>query len=63
MGYPWIPVVSGLAEMALRIPTIIFLLPNIGFRATAYAEIVAWIGALTLNVGAYMIYYRKANQS
>ena len=63
MGYPLIPMLSGLAEMALRIPAIIFLLPLIGFRATAYAEIIAWIGALALNSGAYMIYFRKANQS
>lgn len=63
MGYPLIPMLSGIAEMVLRIPAIIFLLPHIGFRATAYAEIIAWIGALALNIGAYMIYYRKANQS
>ena len=63
MGYPLIPMLSGIAEMVLRIFAIIFLLPHIGFRATAYAEIIAWIGALALNIGAYMIYYRKANQS
>ena len=62
MGYPLIPMLSGIAEMALRIPAIIFLLPHIGFRATACAEIIAWIGALALNVGAYMIYFRKARQ-
>ena len=56
MGHPMIPMVSGIAEMILRIPTIIVLLPMIGFKATAYAEIVAWIGALSLNFGAYVFY-------
>ena len=60
MGYPFIPMVSGIAEMALRIPVIVFLLPNIGFCATAYAEIAAWIGALTLNAAAYKIHFDKA---
>ena len=59
MGYPLIPMLSGIAEMALRIPAIIFLLPDIGFRATAYAEIAAWTGALALNAGAYIICFKK----
>lgn len=60
MGYPFVPMLSGIAEMALRIPAIIILLPRIGFRATACAEIIAWIGALALNIVAYMIYFRKS---
>ena len=60
MGYPFIPMLSGFAEMALRIPAIIFLLPHIGFRATSYAEIAAWIGALAMNFAAYTIHLRKA---
>lgn len=59
MGYPLIPMLSGIAEMALRISAIIFLLPDIGFRATAYAEIAAWTGALALNAGAYIICFKK----
>ncbi len=57
MGYPLIPMISGFAEMILRIPAIILLLPHMGFRATAYAEIIAWVGALALNAIAYIIYY------
>lgn len=63
MGYPLIPMLSGIVEMALRIPVIIFLLPLIGFRATAYAEIAAWIGALALNVTAYSIYSKRSTFS
>lgn len=63
MGYPFIPMLSGIAEMALRIPAIIILLPWIGFRGTAYAEGIAWIGALALNLGAYIIYFRNFSHS
>lgn len=63
MGYPMIPMMSGIAEMVLRIPTIIILLPMLGFRAVAYAEIAAWIGALSLNFGAYVFYSRKLMNS
>lgn len=60
MGFPFVPMLSGIVEMTLRIPTIILLLPKIGFRATAYAEIFAWIGALSLNIAAYLFHVRKA---
>lgn len=59
MGYPLIPMLSGITEMVLRIPAIILLMPEIGFKATAYAEAAAWIGALTLNWIAYRIFIRK----
>lgn len=59
MGYPFIPMLSGIMEMLIRIPAIIFLLPRIGFKATAYAEILAWIGALALNYIAYVVYSKN----
>lgn len=61
MGYPFIPMLSGIAEMVLRIPAIILLLPNIGFKATAYAEWVAWIGALLLNIVGFRHYIDRTN--
>ena len=61
MGRPLIPMLSGIAEMALRIPTIILFLPIIGFRATAYAEFIAWSGALLLNAVAFAVYFRRMN--
>lgn len=63
IGYPFIPMLSGIVEMALRIPAIIILLPEIGFKATAYAEGIAWIGALALNLGAYLVYFKRIRQS
>lgn len=59
MGYPRIPMLSGMLEMLLRILTIVFLVKIIGFRAAALAETFAWIGALLLNASAFFIYYRK----
>ncbi len=53
MGYPLIPMCSGIVEMVMRISVIVFLIPVLGFRATAYAEVVAWLGALLLNIIAF----------
>jgi len=58
MGYPLIPMFSGMLEMALRIPAIMLMMKRIGFRATAYAESIAWLGALLLNAVAYIILIR-----
>ena len=53
MGMPFVPMLSGFAEMALRIMVIPFLLPMIGFRAAACAEVIAWSAAVALNMAAY----------
>jgi hypothetical protein len=45
--------------MALRMLVIVVCVPRIGFVATAYAEVVAWIGALVLNYIAYVIVINK----
>lgn len=54
MGFPFVPMLSGIAEMLLRTLTIIFLINSLGFRATALAEIMAWTGALTINAAAFI---------
>ena len=59
MGKPLVPMCSGLLEMGLRILVIAVYLPQIGFPATAYAEVIAWLGALGLNYAAYLIGMRK----
>lgn len=61
MGHPLIPMLSGFAEMILRIPSIILLLPIIEFKATAYAELIAWIGALLLNIVGFNHYIYRIN--
>ena len=60
MGKPFIPMCSGILEMVLRIAVIMMYIDQMGFRATAYAEVVAWIGALLLNMIAfYYLLHRK----
>lgn len=59
MGYPFLPMLSGIVEMVLRIPAVIILLPKIGFKGAAYAEAAAWTGALALNLGAYVIHSHR----
>lgn len=59
MGQPFVPMCSGLAEMALRIFVIAAFLPRIGFSATAWAEGAAWVGALAMNFCAYMYGLKK----
>ncbi len=52
MGKPMLPMFSGILEMFLRVFVISFFIGRIGFPATAYAEVSAWIGALIVNVYA-----------
>lgn len=59
MGKPFIPMCSGLLEMGMRILVIMLFIHRIGFEATAYAEVVAWIGAFGLNFVAYLTVMRK----
>lgn len=53
MGAPFIPMCSGILEMVLRISVIALFIESAGFKATAYAEVIAWTGALLLNIAAY----------
>jgi putative MATE family efflux protein len=53
MGKPMLPMISGILEMVLRIVVISSLMGRIGFRATAYAEISAWVGAFCINAYAF----------
>ena len=62
LGYPVIPMCSGILEMVLRIPAIMILLPRIGFSAIAYAEIAAWIGSLTINAVTYAVVIRRKSR-
>lgn len=59
MGQPLIPMFSGIVEMALRILIITIMVAKVGFRATAYAESIAWFGALLLNIVTYIVLIRR----
>lgn len=54
---------SGIAEMAIRIGVIFFGLPAFGFTAAVYAEGMAWIGALSLNLAAYLRVLRRMEKT
>ena len=53
MGAPFIPMCSGILEMIMRISVIALFIDSIGFKATAFAEVTAWIAALLLNAIAF----------
>ena len=57
LGKPLFPMCYGIVEMLIRIPVIYIGLPLNGFRATAYAEGLAWAGALTINLMAYIHFF------
>lgn len=60
MGKPLVPMISGIAEMALRIGVIVLFVPRLGFNAAAFAEIAAWTGALLMNSIAYFYHISRA---
>ena len=59
MGFPFVPMLSGIAEMGLRIGAIVLLVESMGFRATAAAEVFAWVGALLINAAAFIVVYSR----
>ncbi len=59
MGKPLIPMLSGIAEMVMRIAAIVLLVSVVGFKATAYAEVAAWLIALAMNFVAFEVSLRK----
>ena len=52
-------ILFGGLEMVLRIAAISLFIGNLGFRATAFAEICAWTGALSLNAIAFIVIYAR----
>ena len=64
MGFPFVPMLSGILEMVLRVGAISLLIGSFGFRATAYAEVFAWSGALLMNASAfYVIFARESSNT
>ncbi|SFB94569.1 MATE family efflux transporter [Ruminococcus albus] len=59
MGFPFVPMLSGIAEMVLRIGAIVLLIDSMGFKATAAAEIFAWVGALLINSAAFIVIFAR----
>lgn len=59
MGKSAVPMCSGIVEMAVRICAIFWGLPAFGFTAAVYAEGLAWLEALLLNLVSYLFYIRQ----
>lgn len=62
LGKPLLPMCSGIVEMLIRIPAIYIGLPLYGFKATAYAEGLAWMGAFMINLIAYIQFLHVKKQ-
>ncbi len=58
MGKPLFPMISGIIEMVFRVAVIVIFIDDIGFAATSYAEIAAWVGAVLINGAAFYVYLR-----
>ncbi|HZJ83004.1 MAG TPA: MATE family efflux transporter [Clostridia bacterium] len=56
MGDTVIPMISGIAELIMRVSVIIFLPLLIGETGIYFAEVAAWLGAAIILMGAY--YFR-----
>lgn len=61
MGFPLLPMCSGILEMVLRIFVIAAFIKTVGFQTTAWAEVAAWSGAMLMNMITYFrIMHRHA---
>ena len=67
MGKPLFPMISGIMEMVMRVAVIVMYADKVGFAATSYAEIAAWIAALLINSIAFGVflhgYMKKSDMS
>ena len=61
MGDALVPMLSGFAEMALRIACVVALPPFIGASAAYFADGLGWVAAMILLMAAY--YRRKSTRS
>lgn len=59
MGRPFIPMISGIIEMIMRISIIVIFIGRFGFAAAAWADVAAWLGALALNLVAFEIILKR----
>lgn len=59
MGRPLMPMLAGVAEMALRAGVAILLLPFWGVHAVYWGDPLAWMGAALLLVVAYFVCMRR----
>ncbi len=63
MGYPLVPMLSGIAEMVMRILVVVLFVGSLGFSSAAYASVAAWLAALAMNMTAFYVVLHKKQRS
>ena len=61
MGHTFVPMLSGVLEVSLRVVMVKLLTPYLAFRGVALAEVSAWIGAWIMLMITYWIYQEKTD--
>ena len=59
MGNTIVPMISGIAELTMRVGIALILPRFIGQEGIFYAEIFAWLGAVIILIPAYFIFMNK----
>lgn len=60
MGRTFVPMLSGILEVAMRVVMAKLLVPHMQFQGVAIAEVSAWIAAAVMLMVTYKIYYALA---
>ena len=61
MGHTFVPMLSGVLEVFLRVVMVKLLTPYLAFRGVALAEVSAWIGAWIMLMITYWIYQERTD--
>lgn len=57
MGHTFVPMLSGILEVAMRVVMAKLLVPRMQFQGVAIAEVSAWIAAAVMLMITYKVYY------
>lgn len=60
MGHTFVPMLSGILEVVMRVLAARILVPRLAFRGVALAEVSAWIAAAIMLAITYGLYYHFA---
>ena len=61
MGHTFVPMLSGVLEVSLRVVMVKLLTPYLAFRGVALAEVSAWTGAWIMLMITYWIYQERTD--
>lgn len=59
MGKTFIPMLSGVLEVTMRVVNGMVLVPRLAFQGVAIAEVSAWVAAAVMLMVTYEIYYHR----